>query len=72
MTPETPRTYLTLRCNQACWYCSNGTDIRWGKAVDKQQVDVTNCAVDPENLVNDAVCRHVLAKVPLEGDAVFH
>ena len=32
MTDQTCRTYLTLRCNLACWHCSNGTDIRWSKS----------------------------------------
>ena len=32
MNQWVPRTYLTLRCDLACWYCSNGGDIRWRKA----------------------------------------
>lgn len=32
MTPETPRCYLTLRCDLSCFFCSNGTDIRWEAA----------------------------------------
>lgn len=32
MNQWTPRVYLTLRCDLACWYCSNGGDIRWTRA----------------------------------------
>jgi len=32
MNAATPRCYLSLRCDLACWYCSNGHDIRWDKA----------------------------------------
>lgn len=29
---RTPRVYLSLRCDLACAYCSNGKDIRWDEA----------------------------------------